>query len=153
MASAKPSCFVDTNVLVYAIDPRFPEKRQRAAELLRRVIRTRTLVLSPQNLNEFYWVAAEKRRLIGRTEARAFLQPLTQFCTALANAEVTFLAWHLQDETKLAFWDCMLLASATFAECRFFFSEDLQHGREIDGVTIVSPFISDPHPDLSFLNG
>ena len=29
---------VDTNVLVYRIDPRFPEKQQRAVEVLRRGI-------------------------------------------------------------------------------------------------------------------
>ena len=37
MPSAKTNCFVDTNLLVYTVDPEEPEKRALAADLLERV--------------------------------------------------------------------------------------------------------------------
>src|SRR5215203_2357426 len=44
---------VDTNVLVYALDRREPEKRERAREVLRRVSRYGTAALPAQVLSEF----------------------------------------------------------------------------------------------------
>ncbi len=44
--------FVDTNVLVYLRDPRFPEKTSRSAAWLRTARRNGRLVLSPQIANE-----------------------------------------------------------------------------------------------------
>src|SRR3712207_9244686 len=44
---------VDTNVLVYALDRREPEKRERAREVLRRVGGAGTAALPAQVLSEF----------------------------------------------------------------------------------------------------
>jgi predicted nucleic acid-binding protein len=44
---------VDTNLLVYALDRREPEKRERAREVLRRVGRGGTAALPAQVLSEF----------------------------------------------------------------------------------------------------
>ena len=53
MANAKMSCFVDTNVLLYAQDPRLPEKRKRAVEWLDALADRSLAVISPQVMNEF----------------------------------------------------------------------------------------------------
>ena len=50
---------VDTNVLVYRVDPRFPEKRTRARDLLRNGILTGEARLPHQAIVEF--VAATAR--------------------------------------------------------------------------------------------
>ena len=50
MPSARTNCFVDTNLLVYTVDPEELEKRALAANLLERVAASRVLVLSPQSL-------------------------------------------------------------------------------------------------------
>jgi len=46
-------CVVDTNVLVYALDRREPEKRERVREVLRRVGGAGTAALPAQVLSEF----------------------------------------------------------------------------------------------------
>jgi predicted nucleic acid-binding protein len=53
------AALVDTNVLVYRFDPRFPEKQERATEVLRRGIVEDSLRLPHQALVEF--VAAVSR--------------------------------------------------------------------------------------------
>jgi predicted nucleic acid-binding protein len=149
MPNAKMNCFVDTTLLVYAIDPSNPQKRQVAADLLRITARAGTLVLSPQSLNEFYRVATDRRRLLSRAQARQEVHRLTPFCSAPYSLDVTELAWQIQDRHGFSWWDCVLVASAVLAECTVFFSEDLQHERDVENLTIVDPFRLDPNSLLS----
>jgi predicted nucleic acid-binding protein len=142
MQSAKMNYFVDTNLLVYAIDPREQKKRRHMAGLLRRLVESRALVLSPQSLGEFYRTVTERHRLMPVSDARAFIQILMPSCTAPYDLEVMARAFLMQDTTNFGWWDCMLLAAAAVSGCSIFLSEDMQHGRAIDGLTIVNPFKS-----------
>jgi len=108
-----------------------------------------TLVLSPQSLNECYRVITGRRGLIPLKDARRFIARLGPFCTAPAGFPVTRLAWRIQDACDFNWWDCLLLASASLAECKLFFSEDLQHGRRVEGLTIMNPFKVERPFDLS----
>ena len=144
MPNARRNCFVDTMLLVYAIYPSNPQKQRVAADLLRTVARAGTLVLSAQSLYEFYRVTTERRDLLTRDEARAEVARLKPFCTAPYDFNVTQLAWRIQDQHGFSWWDCVLLASACFADCTVFFSEDLQHRRMVEGLTVINPFQSGP---------
>ena len=64
---------IDTNILIYALDPAEPAKRAIAADLLRRTIADHTLALSPQNLNECYRVLSQRRRIVDEAAARSYL--------------------------------------------------------------------------------
>jgi predicted nucleic acid-binding protein len=144
MPSAKTNCFVDTNLLVYTLDPEEPEKRALAADLLERVTASRALILSPQSLNECYRIVTDRRRIMSRKEARRFIGALSAFCVAPSGYEVTKQAWRIQDATNFVWWDCMLLSSASLAGAEYFLSEDLQHERQLEGMTILNPFRLDP---------
>ncbi len=39
-----------------------------------------------------------------------------------------------------SFWDSAVIAAARALGCRKLYSEDMSHGREIEGVTIINPF-------------
>ena len=132
--------FVDTNILIYALDPADPVKRQVSADLLRTAIRTRTLTLSPQSLNECYRVLTQRRRLMPVAQARGYIQTLAPWAIAPLDAKTTERAFTIEDEVGSSWWDSLMLASAVLAECRLFISEDLQDGRDIDGMRIANPF-------------
>jgi len=132
--------FVDTNLLVYAIDPREQKKRLRMADLLRRLVENRSLVLSPQSLGELYRTVTERHQLMPARDARAYIQTLMPSCTAPYDLDVMKRAFRMQDTTNYGWWDCMLLAAAAVSGCSFFLSEDMQHGRVVEGVTILNPF-------------
>jgi predicted nucleic acid-binding protein len=132
--------FFDTNLLIYAIDPANPEKRARAAALLRGAVETGRLVVSPQTLNECYRVLTIKHKLVSSDAGRAFLRELLPFCIAPLDAGTTQLAFVIEDRLRASWWDCVMLASALQAGCQLFLSEDLQGEREIEGMRIVSPF-------------
>ena len=140
MPSGRSSCFVDTSVIVYSVDPRDRKKQRRAVSLLSLTIGNGTLVLSPQSLNETYRVISDKRFLMARPAARDFVGKLAPFSTAPLDYSALQNAWLLQDETNYNIWDCLLLASASLAGCEYFFSEDLHHERQILNLKILNPF-------------
>lgn len=150
MASARMSYFVDTNILVYAVDPAEGEKRPLVSDLLRALIRDQSLVLSAQSLNECYRVITDRRRIMAREQARGYIAALAPSCTAPFGFHVTREAWRFQDDAGFSFWDSMLLASASLAGCGVFVSEDMQHGRELGELVIMNPFTTDFADHFSF---
>ena len=64
---------VDTNILVYRVDPRDPAKQRRATALLEAGIADRSLILAHQSVIEF--VAAASRPSAGREIRRCCLSP------------------------------------------------------------------------------
>lgn len=133
--------FIDTNILIYALDPATPQKRATSADLLRRTINSHILALSPQNLNECYRVLTQRRQLVPRQAAQAFLAHLMPWCIAPLDAQTTVKAWAVQDEAGLAWWDALLVAAALRAGCKLFISEDMQDGQLIFGMRIANPFL------------
>ena len=52
--------FIDTNILVYALDNRDNDKMNKARNILRKVIYENKPVISTQVINEFYVAATRK---------------------------------------------------------------------------------------------
>ena len=42
---------------------------------------------------------------------------------------------------QLSIWDALIVRAALATGCRVLFTEDLQHGRRLDGLEIVNPFL------------
>lgn len=117
-----------------------PKKRAASVELIQKAFLGRRMVVSPQTLNEFYRGVVHKRKLVSRDAARNYLQAFYPVCTAPLDTGTHRLAYHLEDRYRLSWWDCVIMASALQANCRYFFSEDLQDGMQIETISVVSPF-------------
>lgn len=139
MPSGRRNWFVDTNLIVYAIDPSATRKQRTAADWLKSLSMAHMLVLSPQSLNECYRVLTDRRKL-DRRQVRDFIDLLMPFCTAPCGIDVLRKAWHLQDAGGFGWWDSLLIAAALLAGCEVFLSEDMQHERTVDNLTILNPF-------------
>jgi predicted nucleic acid-binding protein len=135
--------FVDTNILIYAMDRDQPEKHARANSVLDACAASQVLVTSPQTLNECYRVLTERRRLVPVEEARAFITALAWTCRAPLDWQTTVKAWEIADQRPYHWWDCLMLAAAARASCMAFITEDLQEGDEIDNMILVNPFTTD----------
>jgi predicted nucleic acid-binding protein len=140
MPNEKANCFLDTNLLIYALDPSEPEKRALIGDLLMRMVTSGQLVLSVQILNECYRVPTDRRRIMPRTDARRFIASLSVFCVAPSGYLVTEQAWRIQEATNFNWWDCLLLGAASLAGVTYFLSEDMQHEQQLFGMTILNPF-------------
>jgi predicted nucleic acid-binding protein len=91
--------FVDTNILVYSVDPREPEKRRVALALWRAGLAQDVLVTSLQALGECYRALIRRPGLVPQLQAREFVWSLAPTCTAPFDLENLPLAWHIESET------------------------------------------------------
>lgn len=148
MSAGNSLVFVDTNVLLYAVDLTDPRKQAIAADWLERLWEGGTGRLSWQVLNEFYWNGTRKLKLSTELVRSTFTvfhrwQPVGMN-HALANR-----AWHWIDSAGLTYWDSLIVAAAEHAGCVQILSEDFQEGREFDSITVVNPFSRSSPPSRS----
>lgn len=137
---------VDTNILVYRFDPRFPDKQQTAIDLLRRGIRDDSVRLPHQAIVEF--VAAVTRPLgdlsplLTPEEARQEAEEmLTQFEILYPNDALLRLALRGAAAYQLSWFDAHLWAYAEHFALGELISEDFQHDRLYGNVRTVNPFV------------
>jgi predicted nucleic acid-binding protein len=134
--------FVDTDVLVYARDPRDAMKRATAAEWLRLLWNQERGRTSVQVLNEYYDVVTQEfgtavRREDAWEDVRYYL---SAWNPQSIDAEVLDCAREIEVRHRLRWWDCLVAAAALVQHCVLLLSEHLQDGAEYGGVIVRSPF-------------
>ena len=133
--------FLDTNVLVYAIDRSDGAKHRIAQELLAR--RADDFVVSAQVLSELYAVITRKfRDSITPEQAASFVDRISGLPVIAIDADLVRDAIALSREARLSHWDGLILAAARLAACDTLLTEDLSHGSTIAGVLIENPFVT-----------
>lgn len=134
--------FVDTNILIYSLDlkPTHSEKCAIATALLK----STDLVLSVQVLQEFYVQATNVRRAdaLPHEIACRFIQKWMRFKIQDNTAAVLQLALQTKERFQTSYWDAAILAAAKISRCRELLTEDLNHGQNYDGITVINPFVA-----------
>jgi predicted nucleic acid-binding protein len=142
MSAEAPREFVDANVLVYAFDRSAGDKQARAQSLLARLWEAQTGCLSVQVLQEFFVIVTGKvPRPLSPAIAAERIREFAAWLVFAPTAADVLAAIALQQEAKLSFWDAMIVHAAVESGCETLWSEDLQDGRVVRGVTIRSPFL------------
>jgi len=135
--------FVDSNVLLYSVDPVDSEKRQGATEWLHALWAAGAGRLSWQVLHEFYWNAVQKMRL-DPARARQIVQDIGHWKPVDTTMGLLEQAWLWSDRAQLPYWDALILAAAERSGARYLLSEDFQSGRRYGEVQVVNPFAQGP---------
>lgn len=136
--------FVDTNVLLYAQDPRDNGKQKAASDWLSRCWRDGTGRISTQVLNELY---ANLRRIAPRLDisaARGLVRRYRAWNPLTVDELTVDQAWELQDSLGFGYWDALMVAAAQLQGCNLLLTEDLQHDQRIGRLRIVNPFRAGP---------
>jgi predicted nucleic acid-binding protein len=136
--------FVDTNVLLYAQDPRDLRKRGLAERWLVWCWQARRARISTQVLNELYANLRRTAPTLSLDASRALVRRYRLWNPWLVDEVTVDIAWQIQDVHSLSYWDALMVAAARQQGCAFLLTEDLQHDQRIDGVHIVSPFLTGP---------
>ena len=137
---------VDTNMLVYRFDPRFPQKQRIAAEVLRSGVMNETLRIPHQVLMEFVAVVTRVYRgtepLLSHADAtREAEELLTQFTVLYPNAVVFRTALRGAAAYQLSF-NAHLWACAEHYGLDEIVSEDFEDGRFYGSVRARNPFLT-----------
>lgn len=133
--------FVDTNVLLYAVDHTEAEKQVRAEALLTRLWKARSGCLSVQVLQEFYVNATRKlSKPLDAATARQAIEDYSLWVVHAPTSTSVLTAIDLQGEHHVSFWDAMILGSALHLGAETLWSEDLNAGQRYGALEVRSPF-------------
>lgn len=132
--------FVDTNVLVYAVDDADPVKRDVARELLR-TAEPANLVLSTQVLCEFYVVVTRRLAVpLAETDAEAAVGLLAKLPLVSTDAELVRSGISVSRHERISLWDGLIVAAAETAGCDVLLSEDFVAGATYGSIQVENPF-------------
>jgi len=133
--------FIDTNVLIYAHNIDAGDKHQIAKSVLRGLWNERTGVLSVQVLQEFYVNVTRKiSSPLSKDLARLVVNSYAIWCTKTTPTEIDS-AFRIEDESRIGFWDALIVSSASQCGATRILSEDLNAGQRIAGIVIENPFV------------
>ena len=132
--------FVDTNILIYAHDADAKSKHEVAKSVLGELWSQRMGVLSMQVLEEFYVNVTRKiASPLPKDVARMVVNSYAIWCIEITPAEISS-AFRIEDESRIGFWDALIVASAAKCGASRILSEDLNAGQMIAGIRIENPF-------------
>ncbi len=130
---------LDSNVLVYALDTREPEKRRIASDILLRSM-TLDVVLTAQAIGEFLVVVRRKNPSIFPMAFAEAERWATIFPIAPTTWEHIAEAAALAERHRIQFWDCVIWQVARANGASILVSEDFQDGLSLEGMTVLDPF-------------
>jgi predicted nucleic acid-binding protein len=133
--------FFDTNVLVYLFDADSPDKRKTARALFQQHAEAGDILLSTQVLQEFY--VAVTRKLARPLDTAAAAEAVSSFAElALVQIDSALIvsAIHRSRNSRLSFWDALIVQAAIEGHASTLYSEDMQHGQIQDSLRVVNPF-------------
>ena len=133
--------FIDTNLWVYRLDQREPEKSGRISTWLREIASEHHIVLSTQVLIELRAVLTRKLKPpMPHADTRLALNALAQFEVLASDTALVLDAHELAQREQLSWFDALIVEAAMRAGCERLFSEDLSHGRQLGNLTVCNPF-------------
>jgi predicted nucleic acid-binding protein len=132
-------CFLDTNILVYAVSSADTEtgKSEKALDLVQRS----DFGLSAQVLQEFYVTVTRKiRKPLSPALAVALMDEYRAFPVVPTDYPLIVSAVELSLRHGISYWDGAILAAAEALEAPVLYTEDLAHGQRYGTVRVLNPF-------------
>ncbi|MBR6060483.1 MAG: PIN domain-containing protein [Spirochaetales bacterium] len=130
--------FIDTNILIYAIDDNDISKQKISNDIIRRLSENGG-VISTQVLQEFFNIATKKLQL-SNDYVRQLLQRLVDCFKVHRNSESDiFRAIDISSKTQFSFWDSLIISAAIAEKCNILYSEDLNNGQLVESLKIINP--------------
>src|SRR6267154_3753134 len=115
--------FVDTNILVYARDPRQERKQHLAAELIQRLWQERAGRTSVKVLNEYYTVITRKLRpCVDAEKAWDDVFSLMAWNAQPIDRAILIAAREIERRHSTSWWDALIVAAAQAQRCRVLLS-------------------------------
>ena len=131
--------FVDTNILFYSLSAGDDAKQLAANRLLDSLVRP---VINGQVIRELC-INLLKKSSYDEPAIQELVKMLYLDCrVAPENVNVFLRASKLRKQQAFSYWDSLIVAAALEAGCKTLYSEDMQHGQNIEGqLLVINPLI------------
>jgi len=133
-------CFIDTNILLYAISTDPAEAAKTA--ISRRLIQNNIWAWSAQVAAEFVRssTSPKKPKPLTWQEASQWITVWRAFPLAHVDGDLVIEAIQIAERYMISYYDSQIVAAAKRMHCSTLFTEDLNHGQDYGGVIAVNPF-------------
>ena len=132
--------FLDTNIFVYSIDEADDRKHRIASELIDRLLEDKTGCVSYQVVQETISVMLRKHDATRDAIQEMLDDTLQPFWQVDPSPRLYMRGLELRDRYGFSFYDSLIVAAALEANCARLYTGDMQHGQQIEGLTIENPF-------------
>jgi predicted nucleic acid-binding protein len=135
--------FFDSNIFVYMLDERDSRKWEIAQSLVHDALENGSGVISFQVIQETLNVITRKLVVpVTHHDASEFLDKILQPMWKINPSRAFYnRGLSIQSRYQFSFYDSLIIAAALEAGCKTLYSEDLQHGQQIEQLIIKNPFI------------
>ena len=135
--------FLDTNLLLYCLDPLDLRKQRIANLLIDEALTKGTGAISYQVCEEFCNVVLHKLKdEIPAGKLTAFLEAIAFPLNHIDPSPRLFTeAIRIHHQTQYRFYDSLIIAAAIESGATILYSEDFQHVRQIGPLEIINPFL------------
>ena len=135
------TCFIDTNLVVYANDRSDGKKQARAIEVIATLMRLEAGAVSIQVLREYANVALTKLKQESAIVLRQ-IKLLESLIVVAPTPEMVRRSIEIRNAYQLSFWDASIVTAAESEGCAYLLSEDLNANQYYATVQVLNPFDS-----------
>ena len=134
--------FLDTNILVNSFDDENPAKRKRSRELIQHALSSGKGAISWQVMQEFMNVALHKwQKPLSHNAASLYIDSVLQpLCRVFPSINLYSSALRISEQTKFAYYDSLIIASAISSGASELYTEDIRESRKFEGLVIKNPY-------------
>ena len=135
--------FIDTNLFIYQIETEDMAKADVANRIIRGGIEAGNACISFQVVQECLNTIVRKAEIsLTREQAEQYLlDSLSPLLRIYPSISFYRRGLEIQNRYQFSFYDSLIIAAALEAGCKTLYSEDLQHGQQIEQLTIQNPFV------------
>ncbi len=134
------SCFLDTNIIVYAATGHGADemKRQRGLD----VLEDAEFGTSGQVLQEFFVTVTRKvKKPLSVLDAAEWIDRIALRPVIPVDAGLVKRAIRISEQYQISHWDAAIIAAAQSLEVPILYTEDLNHGQTYGAVQAINPFL------------
>jgi len=135
----KAPVFVDSNLWIYLFLQDKRDKYLTVRDLLEKFNKENTITISYQVLNE---VAVNlKKKGFSEEKLRTIIKIMEEVTIVIDfSIDILLNASEIREKHSISFWDSLIIACSIAANCKILYSEDMQDGWEVEGLSIINPF-------------
>ncbi len=138
-------CLLDTNILVYAFDKDEQDKNSIASKIVEKIINNElSIVLSIQNLSEFYYVITRKiPKPIPQSDAKNHITKLIFLSNIKVfgiKAATIINAIDITIEFNIPYWDALIAAVMKENSIHKIITENESDFKKVPWLTVINPF-------------
>lgn len=136
--SQSHSCFIDTNVWLYAFIPSQDAHKSAKAKA---IIRQSDIIISSQVINEICVNLIKKARFDEPSIQRLINSFYRRYTAVIIDKTTLLKSSELREKLQLSYWDSLIVSSALLGGAETLYTEDMADGLRVENrLSISSPF-------------